>query len=433
MKKSIDHSFNIIISHVYSKHNKGDAALLSVLIKNIQKEFKRASITILTLDSISKGEKFEGVKVQNSFMFYAMKSFNNKALILFYSHFVMVLTMLWAGVYRFTGFSLPIDRKLRALCLLYAKADLILPVGGGYLRSHKKGVGSLLNISLLLHPIMLSYVLKRPTILYTQSIGPLNGGLEEILVKYVLNRTAAVIAREDTSLQLLKRIGVHRNIYRSIDSGFAFSAQGNFYNLHKILGIKKEKLIVGITARKWLSGFAQAKYECALAETVKHIVTNYNAAVVFIPQVTAEFHGDDDRIVHKRILSQITKLHDTYLIDEKINHYQIKAAYNSLDFLIGTRFHSVIFSLTSYVPAIAIEYEHKTSGIMKDLNLSKWVIKIEDVSGDILIDRFNNLIKNKKQYLSTLNANLPGYIKKTETARILIKEIYEKITKYSRN
>ena len=46
----------------------------------------------------------------------------------------------------------------------------------------------------------------------------------------------------------------------------------------------------------------------------------------------------------------------------------------SLDYLVGTRFHSVIFALAARVPCIAIGYEHKTRGIMRDLSLDGWVL-----------------------------------------------------------
>ena len=74
------------------------------------------------------------------------------------------------------------------------------------------------------------------------------------------------------------------------------------------------------------------------------------------------------------------------------DHRQIKAAYNQLDFLIGTRFHSVIFSLTSGVPCIAIEYEHKSRGIMRELGLEHWVLAIGDVTEARLGRLFDKLV-----------------------------------------
>ena len=436
VKKRLQHSMpsvpaNIIISHVYSEHNKGDAALLSVLIGDVRKEFNNPIITVLTLDSVSSNKEFEGAKVKNSFMFYAMNRFDNDFLTLLYAVYVITATMLWVFVRRLTGLSLPIGHKLTNLCLLYEDTDLILPVGGGYLRSQKKGIGSLLNVSLLLHPLWISNLLGKPTVLYSQSIGPFSSKLEERMVGFSLNRcTEAIIVRENTSLQLLKRIGVKDNVHRSVDSGFAFGADGVKYDLRKKLKIKSDKqLLFGITARKWLPEPAQSNYERAIVESIEHIISKYDASVVFVPQVTSEFHSDDDRLVHKRIFDYTPNHDHVYLVDGELDHYQIKSAYDSLDFVIGTRFHSVIFSLTSYVPAIAIEYEHKTGGIMHDLELDRWVIKIESVNSKVLCAMIDELITGSEAYKKNLKQIMPTYIKKTDEPIKLVSEAYKKLSK----
>ncbi len=62
---------------------------------------------------------------------------------------------------------------------------------------------------------------------------------------------------------------------------------------------------------------------------------------------------------------------------------------------IGTRFHSIIFSLTSLIPFIAIAYGgNKAKGIMMDFNMGEYAVGIDAVSGDILNDIFSNLEKN---------------------------------------
>jgi colanic acid/amylovoran biosynthesis protein len=70
----------------------------------------------------------------------------------------------------------------------------------------------------------------------------------------------------------------------------------------------------------------------------------------------------------------------------------------------------VIFSLTSGTPALAIEYEHKTSGIMGDLGLGQWVMPIEAVTADRLCRRFEDLEAADADYQRHLREALPDYI-----------------------
>jgi colanic acid/amylovoran biosynthesis protein len=166
---------------------------------------------------------------------------------------------------------------------------------------------------------------------------------------------------------------------------------------------------VGVTVRKWLDADAQERYELAVSRALDKIIQQYNVDVVFIPQVTSIYNNDDDREVSRAIFMRMKHQKRTHVMDGDYTHYDVKSMYDSLDFIIGTRFHSVIFSLTSFVPAIAIEYEHKTGGIMRDLGLSQWALKIENVTEKDLTQLFAQLIKDEAKYRGTLKKVIPPY------------------------
>ena len=128
--------------------------------------------------------------------------------------------------------------------------------------------------------------------------------------------------------------------------------------------------------------------------------------------------------MHSRIASIVRRSDDVYALNDKLSHGEVKAAYNSLDFLIGTRFHSVIFALTSNVPAIAIEYEHKTGGIMHDLDLDEWVIKMHDVNPAWLKKSVDKLVRNSKTYKTHLKSILPAYIRETKQPIHIVEDSY---------
>lgn len=111
-------------------------------------------------------------------------------------------------------------------------------------------------------------------------------------------------------------------------------------------------------------------------------------------------------------------------LDGSYDYQTLLSIYANLDFLIGTRFHSVIFSLTAEVPTLVIAYEHKADGIMKDLGLDKWVIKMENVDSLSIADTFTRLYEEKDIYCEHLKKALPGYIARAEKSVERIKEIY---------
>src|ERR1700733_15332640 len=102
----------IIVSHVYSNDNKGDAAFLSVLLSDIRRAFVDPEITILTMDAIKKDETFDGVPMRNSFMYYASNRYENPLVKAIYAFFLAGSTFAWALVYRHTKKSIPLPRYL---------------------------------------------------------------------------------------------------------------------------------------------------------------------------------------------------------------------------------------------------------------------------------------------------------------------------------
>jgi len=414
---------NIIVSHVYSKENKGDAALLSVLLSDIRQAFGDPHITILTLDKAEKNEVFEGIPVKNGFMYYARDRYQNLLLRPIYGIFVVTSTLLWACIYRYTKKSIPLPRHLQDIASLYQDADLIIPVGGGYIRS-KRGFKPTVTLFFIIHPLLLSYILGRPTINYTQSIGPFGNKFQEWMAKFAVRRLTGIIVREDISLQLLRKWGIAKNVFSSVDSGFSFTSNST-NDLRRELGISQQQTMVGVTVRDWLKPTEQTKYERAIAKLCDYIIKKHDFAIVFIPQVTVENHGDDDRKSGQRVYDLMEYKNGARVISGRYDHQAIKAIYGKLDYLVGTRFHSVIFALTSYVPSIAIEYEHKTRGIMTDLGLEKWVVDIHKINAAQLVDLFDQLVIVRDDYVNHLKKVLPPYIERAQEPIYFVKKIYE--------
>jgi colanic acid/amylovoran biosynthesis protein len=415
---------NIVISHVYSSDNKGDAALTSVLIQDVRRAFKGAKLTILQLESIQPGGHFEGVPEQPSFMYYVANKYHNPFLKLLYALYMTSATLLWAACLRYTGKHLYLPPHLRKVADVYEQADLILPVGGGYIRG-REGLAMRFNVPLLLHPLLIGHLLGKPTVLYPQSVGPFVNAFENKIVAWVLKRMTLVMLREDTSVDLLARLGVTHNVVRAVDSGFLLRSAQRL-NIHKTYHIPANKLIVGVTVRSWLTGMTQTSYERAVAEALDNIVEQFGVHILFIPQVTAT-KGDDDRVVSRRVHWYMGHPADATTLNTDLDHHRIKAIYDGLDALLGTRFHSVIFSLTSFVPVVAIEYEHKTSGIMHDLGLDKWVIKIEDVAAAPLIAALHELLQHKAQYRAYLQEHVPPYVQRARQTMAMVTQTYESL------
>lgn len=414
---------NILVTHVFSIDNKGDAALLSVLISDLKRVFPNANIAILSMDNIKEDEVFDECRVYNSFSHHIFYQFRNKGAKLIYASFVIGATIIWSVVSRYAKYDIWLPTYLRRIVRMYRDADLIVPVGGGYIRG-KNGVMSTASLGVTLHSLVIGNILDKPTVIYPQSVGPFAGKIQLNMAKSVLKKVKLIVVREDISLSLLKEMGISRNVIRSIDSGFVFKSHVK-KDLRRELGIPDQRIVVGVTVRKWLPKDRQKRFEKELAKFIDGIIRNNSAFVVFIPQVTSEFHEDDDRVASQDVWKHIKNKDNAVVLMDRFDHKTIKAMYDSLDLMVGNHFHSVIFSLTSFVPSIAIEYEHKTSGIMRDLALDKWVVKMEDVTSEKLEKLFIELLSSREFYSERLKSVLPVFILEARKLCNRVKELYE--------
>ena len=420
----------ILLTHAYAKENKGDAAIVSVLLQQLHHAFPDSDITISIFDDETKYKRFYRHKVISNSMYLSVCRFQNLMLKLVYTFYIETSLLLWALLYRFLGHSITfvLPKSTRHIAHKYLESDLFVTAGGGYLRA-KKGIRENINILLLLNPLIIGILLKKPIILYTQSIGPFATAFQGWITRIVLNKTRLIFVREDYTLATLKEIGVKANlVIRTTDAGFLFGSDKEFQLSDFIENAEtlKSKTLVGITVRKWLNKEGQDNFERAIASFIQKITEKEkDIHFIFIPQVTSTVHNDDDRDVANRIVSLVANKQQVTNCTGTYDHYELKNLYSRLDFLVGTRFHSVIFSLTSYVPALAIEYEYKTGGIMKDLGLSEWVIPIEKVTADNLHEKFRQILSEGDRYKQQLEKVLPSYILKAKKVESQIRYAYQ--------
>ncbi|MFJ9908305.1 polysaccharide pyruvyl transferase family protein [Streptomyces sp. NPDC101152] len=409
-----------MVINAYVRENAGDAALLSVCLRHVQEAFPDADLAIAGMEDAAAHPAFEGVRNIGSIRRYVAdgtttlpRRLLRKALLGLAGTAAVTLPRPLA---RTLLRVLPAEARREAEAVI--GADLVVSMGGGYVLA-RPGLDGYQNVFFVLLPALLAQKAGVPVVWAPQSFGPFPAAVQRRLVGHVMRRSAAVLAREDVSVGELLACKVPADrIERAVDAGFAFEPERRI-DWRSRLGVGPDERLVGVTARRWLSATAQERYERELARTIDAVQAT-GAHVVLIPQVSTDYLGDDDRICERRIAGHCTS--GPLLVDEVVDYRDLKGLYDECTLLIGTRFHSVIFSLTSDVPCVAIEYEHKTRGIMADLGLGEWVLPIADVTHDRLWALVEPLLKDPDPYRQILDANLPGYVARAQSLPSRLRE-----------
>ncbi|MFI6073492.1 polysaccharide pyruvyl transferase family protein [Actinoplanes sp. NPDC051343] len=412
----------VVVINAYVRENAGDAALLSVCLRHVREAFPDADVSIAGMEAPERHADFDGCRNIGSVLRYVADGTASRPTRILRRIAVGLAASIYATAPAAVGTLakrfLPAEaqREIQAL----SEADLVVSMGGGYLNA-RPGLDGYQNVFFILLPALIAQKHKVPVVFAPQSYGPFPAAVQRRFVARTLRRAALVLSREDVSVDILTACGLPADrVIRAVDSGFAFDPATSL-DWRERLGIDRTTRLVGMTARQWLPPQEQERYERALAAIIDYLHAR-QMQVVLIPQVTTDYLGDDDRIVSRRIHARCTN--KPLLVDEVVDYRDLKRLYGECDFLLGTRFHSVIFALTSRVPCIAIEYEHKTRGIMRDLGLEDWVLPMEDVTYERLRALIERLDEHRDRYLDQLHSVLPAYVGRAESFPELLRVLY---------
>jgi colanic acid/amylovoran biosynthesis protein len=348
----------------------------------------------------------------------------------------------------------------------YANADIVIDVSMD-LFSDDFGFIAVIEHS---KDILLSILLKKPIVIWAQSLGPFKSKLTSWLVRFALNRTTLITIREEISMKHLQELSVNAPpIYVTMDPAFLLepASEERAKEILAIEGIDiRHRPMVGV-AMSWLILLTKAKtsvylqylksiYRIAkfflperlfitvitrtqhfklldmssylgletMIQMVNYLVENLDATVVLIPHdITPSL---DDRVVGREILQKTEHPNRVKLITEDYSAAEIKAVIGQCDLFIGGKMHANIAALSTYVPAIGIQYSHKFHGIMRLLGQEEYIcdrLNIEELKAKI-----DKAWSNREKIRAQLKANMNTVKERSLYNGKLVSELLKTLT-----
>ena len=299
--------------------------------------------------------------------------------------------------------SLLLDREKYKTYLAFRNTRAIVIKGGGFLHAYG-GLSATYYIWYQLFHFRLARRLNKPIIVLPNSFGPFEGLFVKPQIKDVLSSCLFISAREAISAKILGNV-LGTTVPRFPDLGYYLKSADREIG-EKIcqqfgvpLGVQK---CVALTLRPYrFPGACDptasfSRYIDAMAELVRHLA-NQGLYPVFVTHVAGPSAHENDRLAIEEVRSKLDNVEHSW-IDFEGDCRDIQAVYGCMDYLVGTRFHSVIFAQNSGVPCLAIAYGgNKSVGIMVDMDLGDYVTPIEDVTGEILCSQFDLLVENTEE------------------------------------
>lgn len=312
---------------------------------------------------------------------------------------------------------------------LFEQAEACFVKGGGFLHAYG-GLADTYKIYYFLYHIRMALSCGKDVYIMPNSFGPFKSPLVKKMLNRTLSKCKVVMSREHISQkQLEEQCNVKSYLFTDIafhlpkDEGF--DAKKELADNGAPLGQKK---CVGITMRPYrFTGAVNPdelydNYKKSLVDFIRWLCKN-NFYPVLIEHVNDEKSHENDMACIQEVIEEIPDgCEFSVFSNRQLNCMQMKKIYSELDYLVGTRFHSVIFSLSSLVPSVAITYGgNKGDGIMKDFNLSEYAIPIDRIDGNLLIGKFESLIENEDEVNKIIKESVSNISNQVEKIVNLIK------------
>jgi colanic acid/amylovoran biosynthesis protein len=304
------------------------------------------------------------------------------------------------------------------LALVKNAEIVVLPPGG-------PSIGDMYSLRYEIHLAVFIFFAKHyciKTMIYAPSMGPFQKWWRKKLHKYILKRADVICVRDQISHKWAKSLKLKKEIYLTADAAIQRILTPQEIKKHIAMTnipLPDDRIKVGITPidLNWHPVFGKRvdieefneRIASAFANAIIHMIKK-KMIVYFYPQL---YGNQDDMRVISGIVIKVKRAVDYNLYKDSINilnnkynaDYQ-QAHISMMDYFIGTRYHSIVFSAMYHVPFVGIYYEHKAEDFIKRLSMIRYSLPIEDIDSDLIINKLNKLKKNKAELQKMLDGKM---------------------------
>lgn len=344
----------ILITHAYSSTNAGDGLLVTETLRLCQEAFPRAELTVVALDPDSFDLKHDVFHPITGSRFSANSAATVRAALV----------------------NLALRRRV-ASPRFYEEvrnADLVVAVGGGYLRG---GTPIELAKTVIAHFGQLPGPTATPAIYLSQSVGPFSG-LAGRVVRSRLSTASLVMLRDDRSIEALSLANATRMPDLALLSGHVLPSQE-----------PRDTPDIGLVGRS-LPGRRGATYAHRFTQLMRRV----NGELL----LQAAARGNDDREFYRSL--EGSPKAGRSLLDAVTDGPKPSV-------VISVRLHGALQAIRAGIPAIHLSYERKGWGAYEDLGVKPFVHNAYDFDVDAVARQAEGLSRDPSTYWDDISARRP--------------------------
>lgn len=306
---------NVVISGYYGFANAGDEAMLAAIIKALHSKDQSLKITVIS-GNPEATQKLHKV----------------------------------SSIHRFSPL---------AIFSAMSKAQLLISGGGSLLQDVTSKRSLLYYLSIL----TMGKLLGKDVMLFAQGIGPIKSSFLRKLTKYVCSYVDIITVRDKDSLYELRRIGVPENkVYLTADAVMTLPQEPKDFGRRLLdeFYVPQGRMLIAIAVRKWRE---DDSYLLEIAKAADRLIDDRNAHIVLLP---LQYPLDVEAC--RRVQQMMVNKVESTVLAADCDTEQFLSLIGNFNLLIGMRLHALIFAAVMDVPFVAVSYDPKIDGFVKDVN-----------------------------------------------------------------
>lgn len=280
---------------------------------------------------------------------------------------------------------------------------------------------------------LLTVITGKKVILFPQTIGTFNTIVTMKLAKFILNKTSKIVAREKTTLNYLKSIGVdEKKIYLIPDTAYLLDPADD-KQIDKILKLEgasttaiNNRPIIGISVSPQMAKYSkipgkQEIYVETMRKLVEYFVTDIKATVIFVPHVTS-IKGTDTKDLAQSIVDRLNVNERSHVITitGEYTAEELKGIIGRCELFVASLTHTFVAATSLSIPTVAIAYGSKTKAMMDLVGLKEYVIDFKDLDYDYLLQMVKEVWENKQFIKNDLKLKMSVHKEWVMESRYLI-------------
>ncbi|MDW8847204.1 colanic acid biosynthesis pyruvyl transferase WcaK [Erwinia sp. MMLR14_017] len=293
----------------------------------------------------------------------------------------------------FKYFAVP--KYLQAFTHKLQQYDAIIQVGGSFFVD--------LYGPLQFEHSLCALLAKKPIYLIGHSVGPFQKERFNKIANFVFSRVNSLVLRESVSLDMMKKSHIStERVQSGADTAFLVRAREVAHPSHNLLHwqslIASTKTIT-ITVRELAPfdkrlGVTQQEYEMAFGKVINAMIDRGYQVVALSTCTGIDSYNKDDRMVAVTLRDHVVHQEKYHVIMDEFNDLELGILLGQSHLTIGTRLHSAIISMNFGTPAVAINYEHKSLGVMNQLGLPEMATDVKSLMDGSIIAKVNGILDN---------------------------------------